>query len=156
MCLQTQKRQSQIFKHLIQMDNLYVHHPHTPTLHHLLQDILNQELKCVNSANAWRSLPSRNLKFFSLLQLIPFCIHGNGCWYLHNFKGLIKSTKESVFHIKTVSLVHLSVQKYCKIFGEVNSHLATSTIANRSRRTQRNELQACLMIYLLCEFKRKP
>lgn len=109
--------------------------------------------RCINSVSACRHLPSRNLMFFSLLQLILFCTHANGCWYLYNFKGLIKSTEKSDAQIEVVSSVHLTVQKYCKIFGGVHSHLATSTIANPSRRNQRNEFQACLMIYVLCEFK---
>ena len=50
-------------------------------------------------------------------------------------KDFRKSTKDSDTRIKVVSLDHLTVQKKgWKIFGEVNPHLATSTVANHSRR----------------------
>lgn len=75
--------------------------------------------------------------------------------YVFNLKGLIKSTKESDVQMKVVSLAHLPMRKHCKLFCDVNSHLAPSTIANHSRRNQGNEFQACLRIYFLCEFKLK-
>lgn len=106
----------------------------------------------MHKCNACRGLPSGSLMFFSLLQLIWVCTHANGCWYLYNFTRLRKSTEDSDTQIKVVSLDHLTVRKGWEIFGEVNPHLATSTIASHSRGNEKNKFQACFMIYLMYAF----
>lgn len=128
MCPQTHKRQFWAYKHLMQIASLCGHLPITR-----VSVYKPAAATFINSVSACRSPPSRNPMFFTLLQLIPFCTHTKGYWYLYNFKGFIKFTKKSETQIRAVSLVHLTVKKYCKLF-EVNSHLATPTITYNSRK----------------------